>query len=269
MSTGDPSDPRRRRESFDTVADDYARYRRGYPPEVVTELAGGCGIGAGTRVLEIGCGTGQMSVALARLGAELVAVELGAALAERAREALAPYPAATVVTAAFETWTPPGEGFDAVVSANAFHWLDPASRVDRCVAALRPGGALGIVQPQFVAGAGDSFVRESQQCYLRWGLSDDPDFTLPPAAEIPPAYPDLDDHPRIVGVSRRRYEDDRRYTTQEWIGLLRTDSLVLGPGEAERKGFLADVGELIDSRYAGEIERRFLYEVVVARTAGG
>lgn len=67
----------------------------------------------------------------------------------------------------------------------------------------------------------------------------------------------------------RRYEASQHYTAAEWVGLLSTDSLVLGLGEAERKGFLSDVGELVESRYAGGITRRFLYEVVVARTAGG
>jgi SAM-dependent methyltransferase len=267
VSTGDASDPRRRPESFDTVADQYARYRRGYPPEVVADLAGGCGIGPGTRVLEIGCGTGQLSVPVARLGAELVAVELGPALAERAREVLGPFPAAQVVTAAFESWPLPDEPFDAVVSANAFHWLDPSSRIERCLAALRPGGALGVVQPHFVAD-GSGFVSDSQQCYLRWGLSDDPAFTLPPANEVPPAYPELDADARFAGVSRRRHVADRRYTAAEWVGLLTTDSLVLGLGEAERKGFLSDIGDLVDSRYAGAITRRFLYEVIVARSAG-
>ena len=51
MRTDEQRDPGRRREGFDTVADRYARYRIGYPSEVVEGLAGECGIGPGTRVL--------------------------------------------------------------------------------------------------------------------------------------------------------------------------------------------------------------------------
>jgi protein-L-isoaspartate O-methyltransferase len=83
----------RRRESFDGAAADYGRYRTPYPDEVVADVLHCSGIGAGTRVLEIGCGTGQLSVPLARAGAHLVAVELGANLARAARANLPPTPA--------------------------------------------------------------------------------------------------------------------------------------------------------------------------------
>jgi protein-L-isoaspartate O-methyltransferase len=58
-------------------------------------------------------------VPLTRRGSEVVAGELGPGLAAAARRKLAAYPAAEVVTAAFEDWPPPEEPFDAVVSATA------------------------------------------------------------------------------------------------------------------------------------------------------
>jgi SAM-dependent methyltransferase len=87
----------RRRESFDGAAADYGRYRTPYPDEVVAGVLHCSGIGTGTRVLEIGCGTGQLSVPLAKAGAHLVAVELGANLARAARASLSPYPSARPV----------------------------------------------------------------------------------------------------------------------------------------------------------------------------
>ena len=53
-------------------------------------------------MLEIGCGTGQATVAVARTGCEIVAVELSADMAALARRTLAGFPAVRVDVAAFE-----------------------------------------------------------------------------------------------------------------------------------------------------------------------
>ena len=75
----------RLRVTFDQAAELYDRARPGYPPALFTDLAELAGIGPGCRVLEIGCGTGQATGPLAKRGCQVVAVELGAALAAAAR----------------------------------------------------------------------------------------------------------------------------------------------------------------------------------------
>jgi len=94
-------------------------------------------VAPGARVLEIGCGTGQATVPLAERGYRIVAVELGTDMAAVARRNLAAFDAVEVVTAAYEEWPLPGEPFDVVFSATAFHWIDPAVRVSKSADALR------------------------------------------------------------------------------------------------------------------------------------
>lgn len=139
--------------------------RPGYPATLVNDISGLAGIGRASRILEIGCGTGQLTIALAQLGCEIVAVELGPQLAELARANLGSFPRVRVVTGSFEEWSPPDERFDVVVSATAFHWLDPAIRVPKAADALNPGGRLAIVITHHVAGDEDSFFDDSQECY--------------------------------------------------------------------------------------------------------
>ncbi len=140
------------RSIFDEAAELYDRARPGYPAALFDDLAGLACCGPGCRVLEIGCGTGQASVPLAARGCALVCVELGPSMAAVARRNLARFPAARVVTAAFEDWPLPPEPFDLVLSATAFHWLDPAVRVVKSADALRPGGALATIATYHVAG---------------------------------------------------------------------------------------------------------------------
>src|SRR5262249_16738065 len=79
-------------------------------------------------ILEIGCGPGQASVPFARRGYHIHCIELGANLAAVARRNLGVYPKACVSIGAFETFPINNESFDLVISASAFHWIDPTER---------------------------------------------------------------------------------------------------------------------------------------------
>jgi protein-L-isoaspartate O-methyltransferase len=84
--------PIRHKESFDAAASDDARYRSGYPEEVVDDVVMMSLLRPDCRVLEIDCGTGRLSVPLAQQAAQLVAAELGANLAAIERRNLAGFP---------------------------------------------------------------------------------------------------------------------------------------------------------------------------------
>ena len=152
------------------VADDYDRYRRPPPAEVVDTIIELAHLGPGSAVLEIGCGTGQLSVPLAEHGVDLTAIELGPRLGARARRNLAAFPSARVEISGFEDWPLPETPFDAVVCANAFHWLDPAVRVSRSAEACRPGGSLAILQMHHVSGGTPGFFEATQPLLCEVGL---------------------------------------------------------------------------------------------------
>ena len=155
----------------------------------------------GSRVLEIGCGTGQLSVPLAQHGAELVAVEVGPNLAAIARRNLSDFPAARVEVGGFEEWPLQAEPFDAVVAASALHWIDPSVRFAKPARALKPGGTLVVVHAHHVKGGTPGFFRDTQPVYLRWGLSDGPFFEPPAPEDVPIMYPELEEWREFDGCS--------------------------------------------------------------------
>src|SRR5262245_13591337 len=176
--TGTPGSPesRRRPASFDAVADLYDEYRPAPPRDVVAAVIELSHLRRGSRVLEIGCGSGQLSVPLASYGVDLIAVEPGSHLAALATRNLAQFPNAQVEVGSFEAWSLPAEWFDAVVCANAFHWLDPEVRFASCADALRPGGRLMILHTHHVAGGTADFFADAQPIYVKWGMSPDLSF---------------------------------------------------------------------------------------------
>ena len=73
------------RATFDEAALLYDEVRPGYPEELFDDVVSLSGIPSGGRILEIGCGTGQATVPLARRGYRILCVELSENLAAVAR----------------------------------------------------------------------------------------------------------------------------------------------------------------------------------------
>jgi SAM-dependent methyltransferase len=253
------------RATFDEVAELYDRVRPGYPDQLFEHLAALGAIGPGHRVLEIGCGTGQATVPLAERGCQVVAVELGARLAEVARRKLARFPEVTVVTAAFEEWPLPAEPFDLVLSATAFHWIDPAVRVLKSAEALGPRGLLATVATHHVLGGTVGFFADAQRCYERWDPATLPGLRLEPAGAIPTDDAELVASGRFGPACFRRYEWDAGYTAEGYRDLLLTYSNHRELPPAARDGLLADLTGLITDRYGGRVVKRYLTELRAAQ----
>lgn len=130
--------------SFGGAAAAYARARPGYPDDAVDFLVGGAR-GRGTRVLDLGAGTGKATAALVARDLDVVAVEPSTRMLAQLRSAL-PQVQAREGTA--EATGLPAADVDAVVVAQAWHWVDPARAVPEVVRVLRPGGTLGLVWNQ-------------------------------------------------------------------------------------------------------------------------
>lgn len=93
----------------------------------------------GERILDVGCGTGQLTVEVARSGAEVVGIDSSAAMIEQAH---ANFPELTFRVEDVRALTFDGE-FDAVFSNAALHWVQPPDAAAAAMArALKPGGRL-------------------------------------------------------------------------------------------------------------------------------
>lgn len=131
--------------SFDTVAAAYDRSRPGYPPELVTYACVTAGLDPGDPVVEVGCGTGQLTRALVERGLRVTAIEPGANLLALARERCRGGGEVDFVHATFEDAPLPEPPVRAVFAAASFHWVDPDVSWRRAAAALAPGGVLALL----------------------------------------------------------------------------------------------------------------------------
>ena len=125
------------RRLFGADVDAYERGRPGHPPRVYELLVERCGLAPGTRVLEVGPGTGQATRRLLELGANVLAVEPDERLAAHLLSAVG---AVAVLNQPLEDAELVPESFDVAVAASSFHWVHEETGLARVAAALRPGG---------------------------------------------------------------------------------------------------------------------------------
>jgi SAM-dependent methyltransferase len=257
-----------RRVQFDAAAAGYAAARPGYPEALFDDLVALAGLPAGGAILEIGPGTGQATVPLARRGYRITAVELGASLAEETRRATRGFPGVTVVVGDFETLALPPASYDLVTAATAFHWLDPATRYARAARLLRPGGALAPFRSEHVRSARDgNFAWVSQAVYAR---------LLPEWAAAFPGIPWPDEVAdaeagRIVASGlfappvTRRYLWETTYDAAGYLALLDTYSDYRRLAPDVRARLFDGLATLIDRDFGGRITKGYLTTLTVVR----
>jgi hypothetical protein len=133
-----PEDRERLRSTFDGAALLYDEVRPGYPEALFDEIVSISGIPFGGRILEVGCGTGQATLPLARRGYEILCVELGENLAALARRNLAGYPRVHVLTGDFEKIRLPEEASTSSFRPRHFTGSTRRSRTRRLPARYGP-----------------------------------------------------------------------------------------------------------------------------------
>jgi len=257
---------RKHRSVFDEAADAYDAARPGYPPELIDKLIELTQLPANACILEIGCGTGQITVPLAEREYEIVAVELGENLARIAASNLKPYPRVRVIHSAFEEWACVEEPFDLVLSAQAFHWIEPAIGHPKIRRLLKHQGHLAVVYNLF-PGHQTPLYRELDGIYRshfpQRGSNDAPRTLQENVARTIRSIQDRGLFAEPVVWETPWVE---MYTTDRYMKLLDTFSDHRTLEDETRKRMYQEVRDIID-KHGGTIDRPLLATLFLAQVA--
>lgn len=236
-----PDEARTRREQerslFDGIADRYQETRQGYPEEIVDAMVSAAGLTTGSEVLGIGCGTGQLTRSLAGRGFRVLAIDLGAAMVDRARQTVTE-PAVEFRVCSFEA-LPEIPRFGLVTCATAFHWLDPELAWSKAARLLRPNGWLALLSTgeQYQAPLGDA-PRRLWEKYSRQRI--DWSFRTPPWLGV------VWDMPWFgVGVERV-LRQPLKLPRESVIGVECTRATYLSYGPADQAGFASELRAVLE-----------------------
>ncbi|TWF76577.1 methyltransferase family protein [Pseudonocardia hierapolitana] len=251
---------------FDEVPALYDRVRPGYPDELFADLATITGVDEQATVLEVGCGTGQATRSLARLGCSVTAVEPGAGMAALARERLADVPGVDVETSTFEEWDDRGRRYNLLVAASSWHWVDPSVGWQRAHGVLDARGWIALLGHVVVRRPGEPEVyAETADLHERFSPGN-PGWGHPPLEEDVRAtdegwgvVDDPGDPAGLFGPPAVRW-----YPTVQWFDgagfadLLRSQSLYRRLEPDVREPLLDAVAERVRTRMGDRVPRRYL-----------
>jgi SAM-dependent methyltransferase len=155
-------------QRFSSRVEDYARYRPGYPPEVIQLLKKECGLSAESVVADVASGTGIFTRVVLAAGAHVFGVEPNAEMRHAAEEFLAGYAGFTSLNGTAESTTLPDHSVDIITAAQAAHWFDPGNARQEFVRILKPGGWTVLIWNDRRIDA-SRFSREYENMLLRYG----------------------------------------------------------------------------------------------------
>jgi len=142
-------DWKRESEMFNQMSDYYDQYRPSYPAETIRTLIEETGIRQGSKLLEIGAGSGKATELLANGGYEILAVDPGKDLIEVGKKKFTD-PSIKFEAARFEDCRLPAGYYDVVYSAQAFHWIPQPIGYEKCAYALKDNGFLALFWNMYI-----------------------------------------------------------------------------------------------------------------------
>jgi SAM-dependent methyltransferase len=131
---------------FTGLADCYAKYRPSYAPAAIDCLLRECGLGRGSTVVDVGCGTGISTRLLAERGLRVIGVDPNLDMLTNAKETAFDSP----IPVKYRQGEAEVTGLDssiakAVTAFQAFHWFKGEEALAEFHRVLAPNGWLALV----------------------------------------------------------------------------------------------------------------------------
>lgn len=199
------------RKAFDTIPEQFDRYRPRYCPELFSDLIAYAQIAPGKTVLELGPGTGQATDPILNTGCAYHAIELGEHLFEMMKRKYGRYPNFSIVNGDFITHDFGNQKFDVIYSAATIQWIPEEIAFSKTFDLLRPGGTLAMM---LTCGdyrtPNEALFQKIQEVYAEF---------FKPAAEYKQGsfhYSSAPDY-GYTAFEKREYHGKREFTADEYV----------------------------------------------------
>jgi ubiquinone/menaquinone biosynthesis C-methylase UbiE len=253
---------------FDTLVEDYARYRTSYSDELFDAVASFVGRSSEKRVLDAACGTGLATRGMLDRGFAVTGIDVAERMLGVARSTMPPRADAAFYVARAEALPFADNAFAGVICAQAFHWFDEAAALSEFARVLSSGGGLAIFWKH--ARSDDPYARAVRTLFTEWtGRAEAPlessfrDSLASFWEQVEHAGEPIPGAPfRVDGLRMMRF--GLRYTVDSYVGYHRSrENLRIALGD-QREAFLravrARILELAPPSGEFEVEQdQFLY----------
>lgn len=246
--------------SFGLHADAYDQYRPRYAPGAIDYIT----TRGPRQVVDIGCGTGILGGELVMAGISVLGIEPDERMAQEAV-----LKGLDVEISTFENWAPAGRQFDAAVSGQAWHWVDPHKGQVVLANILRPSGHVFLLwnigsMAREVMRSMDAVYEEHQKAELDafsviLGRGETTRF------DNYQSLLEADD--AFANVVRESWVWERAYSTSDWLSHLLTHPQHAALTPVDQSSLFADLAECIEQQHGGQVSMEYRTLVISAELA--
>jgi SAM-dependent methyltransferase len=267
-----------RRCDFNTLADDYARFRTSYSAELFDAILAYAHMSAGGRILDLACGTGLGMTSYIERGHAVVGVDIAPAMIEQARRTMPLAEGIEFVLGKAEALPFDDASFDLVSCAQGFHWFEPHAAFAQCARVLRPGGALAAFWKH--AARDDAFTFVAEQIIREWMGDEAAMRSRDHADEHESGWDVFWQYVSAAGsaVDRRDFVDGQEQvfefslarTPEEFVGYQRSREKVRAVLGDRREEFLAELDRRLRKRWPAGVpvaQRQIQYAFLARKRA--
>ncbi len=241
------------KNSFDISANDY-NIRPGYPEKLYKDIMSISKITKSDKILEIGCGTGQATVAFAKFGFNILCIDIGKNLCKLTAENCKEYKNVRIENISFEDLQSEANTFNFIYSASAFHWIPYGIGIPKAAILLKNFGCLAIFRNHHHRPF-TGFFEESQTIYDKYFRK---------SAETNKINKGLSFEAQIKknklfkSLEIIEYRWEKTFKADDYIKLLNTYSGNIVLDKKVKTKFYSDIYDLIVKKYNGEVVRPYL-----------
>lgn len=242
---------------FDEDAELYDKMRPNYPDSLFERLREHTMIDKQSRILEVGCGTGQATASLMKISQKITCIDPGKKLLALAESK---FPDLQFVSTTFEDFET-NDMYDAIVSATAWHWVNPKVGYKKAHRLLKEKGSLIILHTYHIETDTQAFHNQAQFIYSKYSNRSLSLGSRQPIEDTAKALKNK--YFEIVEQSEESWQ--QTYSTEQYLALRNTYSDHRFMSSLERKKFETELRDFTNSQYGGKVTKNYTSVLFIAR----
>ena len=230
---------------FSNRAENYAKYRPGYPADVLALLKSECRLTEASAVADVGSGTGILSELFLKNGNLVFAIEPNAPMRQFAERDLKTFPKFVSIEATAEATTLEPGSVDFITAGQAFHWFDRKTAKREFRRILKAEGWVVLIWNERRLDA-SPFLRDYESLLLRHGKDYEKIRHENVGSEIPEFYA-----PETVKL--KSVENIQRFDFESLKGRTCSASYTPEPGDSSFELMISELEEIFNARQSNGI----------------
>jgi ubiquinone/menaquinone biosynthesis C-methylase UbiE len=250
-------------EMFNQAADYYDRFRPSYPREIIHTLIEKSRISKGSKLLEIGSGSGKATVLLKDGEYNICCIDPGLDLVRKGNENFSAYPNVRFICSRFEEYKLEEQSYELIYAAQSFHWVPQPIGFEKCAYILKEKGYLAPFWNMYIT-YDNEVDRELLEISSRYGGF--ADFLSEEDCEkrISSITNSIEKSGLFTKPEVYRHLWKQTYTADEYYGFALNGNAFMQKSDSEKDKAYRELIDLAD-RHGGVIERPYLCVLYIAR----